>query len=278
MEINKKYRLTLEDESSLRKKINFSATAPVFILIIVFFATVAATIGVLVFANTPLKKQLPGYLKDSERSASEAQHMRLDSLVQVYEVNEAYLNGILSALYPSETDTVVTETKEPVPLSPDSLMDASEEEKKFMETIRERDKYNITYPATAVAQNMRFVPVNNSAVISEKSKDKFQSEILIPTGGTISSIAEGKVISVSSSPKISGAYEVIIQHPKGFLSKISRLNGVTVQPGDRVSAGQIIATRTAGMGTKSNLITLELWHDGEALLPSRYLEQNRDIE
>lgn len=240
-------------------------------ILIVAFVVVAGAFGIFVLASTPLKNYLPGYLKKSERTATEEQHLRLDSLVKVFEVNEAYINGILSALNPSEESERNRMKARPTPLSPDSLMPASEEEKLFMERIRERDKYNIEYAAPAAAQTMLFGSVNNAAVIADDSKDKYQAEIILPVGAPVATVAEGKVISVASSPKASGAYEVIIQHPKGFLSKSSRLTNLTVRPGDRVAAGQIIASGTSKPGLKANYMVFELWHDGDPLIPSRYL-------
>ena len=147
-----------------------------------------------------------------------------------------------------------------------------------MENIRERDKYNISYASPAAAQTMMFGSVNNAAVVSEDSKNKYQAEILLPAGASVSTIAEGKVISVASSPRASGGFEVIIQHPKGFLSKTSRLTGLMIRPGDRVAAGQIIAGGAASSGLKDNHVVFELWHDGDPLIPSRYLNGGTNYE
>lgn len=225
-----------------------------------------------ILASTPMKNYLPGYLKESERTATEEQHLRLDSLARVYEINEAYITGILSALNPSEEklgkDSI---NRKPMPLDLDSLVPASEVEREFMEKIRQQEKYNISIVPQAVAQTMLFGNVNPSAIITEDSKEKYQADIILPVGGSVSAIADGKVISVATSAKSSGGYEVIIQHPNGFLSKSSRLNNLFVQPGDRVTAGQIIASGTVASGMKGNHMVFELWHDGEPLLPASYL-------
>ena len=272
MRIDKRYRITVEDESKLEKKIDLRTRMPILLLIGLGIVAVAGCLGVFILASTPLKNYLPGYLKESERTATEEQHLRLDSLVRVYEVNEAYITGILNALIPTEDESYRgNRERKPTPLSLDSLLPASEEEKAFMESIRERDKYNIPYTSPAAAQTMMFGKVNKAAVITEESKDQYQAEILLPAGGAVTTIAEGKVISVASSPRASGGYEVIIQHPKGFLSKSSRLTNLVVRPGDRLSAGEIIATGTVGEGMRKNVMVFELWHDGDPLIPGRFL-------
>lgn len=272
MRWDRKYRLTVEDESSLEKRVDFSARTPILLLILLGVVVVAGAFGMFILASTPMKSYLPGYLKESERTATEEQHLRLDSLVRVYEVNEAYINGILEALNPPETAEIRDRGERKLtPLSLDSLLPKSEEEREFMERIREREKYNIAYASPAAAQTMMFGNVNKSAVITQDSREKYQAEIIMPIGGAVSTIAEGKVISVASSPRASGGYEVIIQHPKGFLSKSSRLTNLMVRPGDRVIAGQIIAGGTASAGLKANRMVFELWHDGDPLIPAQYL-------
>lgn len=271
---NKKYRITLEDENSLEKRVNFSAPATVLVLFLVAFTVLAGAIGIFVLASTPMKNILPGYLKESERTATEEQHLRLDSLVKIYEVNEAYINGILAALNPTESSPQRVMSKKPVRFSMDSLKGASEDEKNFMEQIRERDKYNIATTPSFQRGTMMLSSINSAAIVSEESKDDFRAEIIVPVGNPIAAVAEGKVISVASSPKSSGGYEVIIQHPNGFLSKTGHLSNVTVRQGDRVSSGQVIALATAKNGVKNNHIILELWHDGDPLIPSRYLHGN----
>lgn len=271
MRLRKKYRITLEDEASLEKKVNFSASGVIFALLLIGFTALAALIGIFILASTPLKNHLPGYLKESERSATEEQHLRLDSLTKVYEVNEAYVKGILSALNPSETEVSKPAVMAHTPLNPDSLMPASSEEKDFMEKIRERDKYNITYASPAAAQSLMFTKVNSHAVLAHDTENSYQAEYVVPQNGYVAAVADGKVISVASSPKFSGAYEVIIQHPKGFVTKTGRLSNLMVKPGDKVVAGQAIATATAKNGAKPNRVVVELWHDGDPLLPSQYL-------
>lgn len=270
MNFKKKYRITLEDESSLEKKINFSARYPVFLILLFFIVVLAGAFGIFILASTPMKNYLPGYLKESERTATEEQHLRLDSLVHVYEVNEAYISGILNALNPNETRVEEKEQHHTV-LNPDSLLPPSDVEKEFMEKIRERDKYNIISTSPVAAHTMMFGNLSPSAVITEDSKEKYKTEIIIPSGSPVTSVAEGKVITVFTNPSESGANEIIIQHPKGFLSKTGRLGNVMVSPGERVTAGQIIAIGTSKNGAKKNLATFELWHNGDQLLPVQYL-------
>lgn len=272
LDLRRKYSIIIEEEASLEKKFYKKARLSFIILFGLGFLFCSLGIVIILFVATPLKTLLPGYLKKSERAATEEQHQRLDSLLRVYEINEAYLSGIWNAINPTLTDTIkAPEKSSSSSLTTDSLLPLSNEERNFVEYIRERDKFNIAVTSIADASTMIFNNLNPSAVISEATRNSYIAEFLLPWEGSIYAIAEGKVISIASSPKASGSYEILIQHPNGFLSKISRLDNLMVTPGERVTSGQIIGSSSRDAGIRSNIVNLELWHDGNPLVPSQYI-------
>lgn len=275
MNFRHRYKLTFEDETNLENKIKVSWKLPVYLLCIFGLLILILGTSIIILAFSPLRNTLPGYLKESERAATEEQHLRLDSVLLVYEINEAYLNNIYNVLEPVDYENPgIIDKKDATALTADSLLPVSKEEREFIEYIRERDKYNIASSTGAEKENMIFDFPHSSAIISEATKDSCTADIIIPHDGEVSAIAEGKVISISSSPWTSGGFEVIIQHPKGYLSKSGRLGNPMVRPGDHVSAGQIISSTSSVSGRRKDLITLELWHNGERLIPARYLKRN----
>ena len=221
---------------------------------------------------TPLKTYLPGYLKDSERAATEQQHQRLDSLLHVYEINQVYLSGLLNAFQPepSTPPSYASDTDNRKYVT-DTILSSSKEELEFIEEIRERNKYNIAVSTMIDSENLMFENINPLAIISEDSKNDYKATVLLPKGASVCTVAEGKIISISSSPNTSGHYEIIIQHPKGFLSKTSNLSMPYVQAGESVIRGQILALPASKNGIQGDRVNFELWHDGNKLIPSRYL-------
>lgn len=91
----RKYRITIEDESHLTEvasgRFTRAGLIGIGLLAFVGFLTVA---GLLV-SLTPLRTLLPGYMKESQRSATEEGLLRLDSLMEAYEVNRAYIDNYL---------------------------------------------------------------------------------------------------------------------------------------------------------------------------------------
>lgn len=232
-------------------------------------------IGAIIVGFTPVKHLLPGYLKDSERAATEEHHMRLDSLQQIYETNAAYISNIMSVLNPSvtssDTATVSEVSQIDVPFSVDSILPTSNEEKKFLSMMRERDKYNISVIAPLAAESMMFSPVNEESVITDKTKNSVKAEVILSKRAPVAAIADGRVIAISQSVRDGGGTAVVIQHAKGFLSRCNRLGTVLIEPGDLVTGGQIIALTASGNSRKNEIITIEMWHNGNQLIPYDYL-------
>ncbi len=276
MKTKKRYTLILEDGSRLEKIIQVSASPIKYVIACIIISLFFMSIGALIVGVTPAKNLLPGYLKDSERAATEEHHMRLDSLQHLYETNAAYISNIMAVLNPTmpNPDTI---SKAPmvsqidVPFSADSILPTSYEERKFLSMMREREKYNISVIAPLAAESMMFMSVNEESIVTNNTKDAVKAEIILSKGSPVAAIADGRVIAVSQSVREGGGTAVTIQHQKGFLSRCNRLGTVLIEPGDMVTRGQIIALTESGNSRKNEIITIEMWHNGNQLIPYDYL-------
>jgi len=271
MKTHSRYKVTIEDESRLETVAEYSAAPVKWFLLGGFAVLLIMTVGALVLSFTPARNLLPGYLKESERTANQMQLLRLDSLKMAYETNAAFLDNIMNMLNPVSTrqDTAVPSAT--IPLTPDSLLPTSQEEETFVAMMREREKYNISVIAPLAAESLMFSSINENSVVSESSRSSERAEFIVAKGSPVSAIADGTIIAVSQSMRDGGA-TIIIQHPKGFLSRISRLGTVLVETGDHVAGGQIIALTNRGNGKKGELVYLEMWHNGDSLVPYEYIE------
>lgn len=273
MNLKHRYKVSIDDESNLENKVKVSWKLHSYIICLIGLLSIVIIIAMALLAFSPLRNYLPGYLKESERAATEEQHLRLDSVLHIYDINEAYLDNMFNALDPViDVNQEISDKKNTPLLSPDSLLPASLEEREFMEYIRERDKYNIASSVGLELETIMFEQPHTAAVITEGSKNSYTAEFILPHGAYVSAVAEGKVISIGTTPHTAGGYDIIIQHPKGFLSKCSRLGKPIIKQGDHVSTGQIISATTSESGRMRDKITLELWHNGDRLIPSRYLK------
>ena len=274
---NRRYKVTVEDESRLENVVQTSAPLSTYIVWCAVAVILLMTFGVLLLGFTPIKTLLPGYLKASERSATEEQHLRLDSLLEVYDANELFIANLQNVLNPKNLDLSAESFKNEsaVSLSPDSLLPVSPEEMTFAEEMREKEKYNINISAPLAAESMLFVPLSNESVVTDSSKNLPEAEVVLAKGSSIGSIADGKVISLSKSLDKKEGNSIIIQHRKGFLSRISHLGTIMVKPGDEVIAGQTVAHSMQPSPDNKNSVYLEIWHNGNKLIPYQYIGNSK---
>ncbi|MBD5357246.1 MAG: M23 family metallopeptidase [Bacteroides sp.] len=279
MKAKSRYIITIENESRLENVFRVSMSPWKITLTGAVILILLLSLGALILYITPAHTLLPGYLKDSERAETEEQHMRLDSLQNAYQINDYFLSNIMHVLDTEREvfSDVKTENRDSLRYASDSIIPTSQEERNFVAMMRERDKYNISIVAPLAAESMMFSSVNEESIISDDSRHSTKAKIIISKRSPVAAIADGTVISVSQSLKEGGGTAVLIQHPKGFLSRCSRLGTVLIEAGDKVSGGQIIALTTNGNARNNEIINIEMWHNGTPLIPYEYLgEPNSD--
>jgi len=270
MKKHSRYKITIEDESRLENLAEYSATSLRWAVFGIATALFLMISGALTAFLTPVRNLLPGYLKESERTASEMQMLRLDSLRMAYEKNAAFLDNIMNVIKPAEYTADTVEMKMADPPTLDSILPTSGDEERFVAMMREREKYNISILAPLAAESLMFAPVNDESVFTDTSRKSLKGEVVMAKGSTVATIADGTVIAVSQTIRDGGS-TIIIQHPKGFLSRISRLGTVLVEPGDIVTGGQIIALSNQGNARKGEIICIEMWRNGDRLVPYDYI-------
>jgi len=271
MKKNRKYRITIDDESRLRDIVSFSMQPWKWVVTIILWLIVSLLFAGMLIYITPLRQLLPGYMKRGERAATEVGMLRLDSLSEAYQRNEAYLANIMTVL-----DTDRTPAAPPASpatgsmLATDSLTEASETERRFVAEVREREKYNISVVAPLAADAMMFVPVSPESIITTDSRGSHTAHVVMAQGESPAAVADGRVVGIFSSPATHGNV-MIIQHAKGFLSSYSHLGTLLAEVGDEVTGGQIIAFASKDSGLNGSDIYLRMWHNGTPLIPYEYV-------
>ena len=132
-----KYRVKIYDEAHLVDRGSFSVSwlkvALISFGIMVFFIMVG--IGIVWF--TPLQKRLPGYMPPEQRAKTEESYLRVDSLLELYKVHQAYLDNVVKVLDTDRAPDLPDTVGSPVPFMPDSLLVSSEIELKFLKKMEE---------------------------------------------------------------------------------------------------------------------------------------------
>lgn len=266
-----RYRIKIEDESRLTTIFEVILRPRGLVLVVLAGAAGFVVLGALLVMVTPLRSLLPGYLKQSERSATEVGILRLDSIATAYEQNQRFFASVMRVL---DTDRVPNDTAglavSPDKLSADSLMATSSAERAFVDAMKERERFNISVLAPLAADGMIFAPVSPNAVFLAQSRGDTEAEILLPADEPVRSVADGAVLASYYSPA-DGGYVVIVQHPKGFVSRLSRLGRPLVAAGDQVNSGQVVALPPPPDRRSQRRLRVMMWHNGVPLVPFDYI-------
>lgn len=271
MKALKKYRITIEDESRLRKVASVSAR-PVSLWIagVGIFLLMLLISSVIIMA-TPLRTLLPGYLKQGARTAAEEGMLRIDSIRDAYNLNAQYLSNILTILDTDRTPTdSVSKSATPNELPPDSLLPASPREREFISQMKDREIYNVSVLAPIAGEQLQIYPVAAGAILSEGSANNLKVRILTPKENPVCAISDGRVLAVqNNSPE--GGSSIVLQHDYGFATRYSHTGTPTIAPGAYVEGGAVIAHGATGGAVSPGYFFLEMWYDGSPISPDKYL-------
>lgn len=268
-----RYRLTVEDEAHLSRVVNVRLSPWLACSGVLLVLALLTMLAIAIIMYTPLKTLLPGYLPPQERQATMDDVLKVDSLQQLYEINESYLQNVLTLL---DTDRSagdsVKSASMTVKTSGDSLLTASRREKEFRQMMDERERFNLSILAPLAADGMVFRDPAPGYAFARGSENERVASVILPQNELVHSLTDGVVTDVHYSP--AGGNVVIIQHANGFLSRWSRLGLPLVEEGQEVSAGEVIAPPNSGTG-RTSTVTLEIWRNGTRLIPFNILRGER---
>lgn len=257
----KRYRMVFINDNTLNTVWTLRLTrARVWALGALCVAAIAALV-VCVVVWSPVSYLLPGYMRPEQRRTTVDNTLRVDSLLAAAETQNAYMANIINIIAGPDS-TAASAPEAPAEIA-DTLMTATANERAFVESWLQRERGNLSVLSPIVAEGMLFRSPSLSATLVEGS----DNELAVGRAEPIVAIADGIVVDIR--PDSRGSLVATVQHPNDFLSIISGLSDVTVAPGRRVVAGQVIG-RASGAR-----IALTVWHQGsqQPLIPLLKLQQ-----
>lgn len=267
----RKYKITVEDESHISEIASAHFTIPLICVIAVSLIILGLIISGLIIIHTPLRRMLPGYLQESQRSATEYGLLRLDSLMEVYEKDRAFLDNFLKVTdidrNPTDSAGISRVINEEIK---DTLIGPGKNERAFMASMEENERFNVSVVAPLAAENMIFYPLAGSGIFSENTRNSTDGKVIIPKEENVRSAAEGTVLAVYYSAAENG-YVIVLQHNHGFATSYIHAGNPLVAVGDNVKGGQAIAWSPSPDGKGLRSYTIRMWHNGLPMIPFEYL-------
>lgn len=269
-------RISVDDDASLQRVGSWRLTGGRILLLLAGFLLTSSAVGLLIVWGSPLKRILPGYLAQGQRAATEQTLLRLDSLRDISRQQEFYVRSLSRAYAgpPSAQADSLAAVGRRLMLTPDSLAGPSRKEREFVESMRGRDRYDLSVIAPLDAEGLTFYPLNEAAIFLTDTRSMLRASVVLGGDTPIGAVCDGTVIAVASSPKLR-RYVVTIQHPNGFLSRVSDTGLPLVEEGDKIYGSQGVALPPPPAADGRRVVVLEMWHDGTPLLPYDYVETRR---
>lgn len=272
-----KRQLSMRDRTTdeLHWKMNLSPLGFGGALIAVVVIIVGALL--LLMAYTSILDILPGYRTKSERTreALVESVMRIDlmerNMAELLAYNEAVatiMGGSTPALHSTVmTDTIRYDKSRILPTRADSLLRAALES-----TTGEYSLAN-TKPLKSEAA-MFSAPMRGTITRNFDAPESSYDVAIMPLDGedAVAAIENGTVIATESMAE--GTKSVTIQHSDGYISVYKSLGEVLVRKGQAVQSGAVIGRLSNADATEESTSTelgFELWRDGTAVDPERYI-------
>jgi murein DD-endopeptidase MepM/ murein hydrolase activator NlpD len=164
-------------------------------------------------------------------------------------------------------------------ITPATLASISEEEMKpttadlkLREDVSREDKYNLFEKAKPRVSVVFFPPVKGMVTDKFDPKQKhYAVDVALAKNTPIKSILGGTVIFADWTPNTGNV--VIIRHNSGFISVYKHAASLTVDQGDKVRTGEVIALAgSTGQESTGVHLHFELWKDGYPIDPSIFIE------
>lgn len=272
--VRSKYKLSFFNENSLEEVWTFrlSRLGAFMGLLLLLFMVFAAV--VFLFAATPLKTLLPGYLKTEARAKIVDNALLLDSLERKIDLQEKYVNS-LRVILSGEISFDSISVTDSLPVFPqrDSLLEQSRTSLDFIQKFEDEEKYTLTVLSNTLPTDgfIFYPPVKGTVTqIFNPAVKHFGVDVSAPKNAAVAAVLDGTVISASYT--IETGYVIEIQHSNDFIS-IYKYNAQLLKTvGEKVIGGEKIALAGNGDGDeKTPLLEFQLWHKGQPLNPLEYI-------
>ncbi len=273
MQKKKKYILSVEDRSRLQNIIEVNFTRLQAILGIVVIMIIIFLLSLCLIRFTPLRRLMQNSddVRTADRGTATEALLYIDSLQQATAMNQAYLDNLARVFDTKRISGDSTTLRATVSaLPPDSLLDRSDREQAFINMMDERERYNTSVLASIAAEGVRMQRVSPTGVQSKRSQGKLVTEIIIPASEMVYSTSEGCVLDVNYVPT-ERSYSILVQQPRGFVTRYGQMGRILVKRGDHLSGGTPIGYPSSISSVHKGIITIEMWHNGNRVVPEEYI-------
>lgn len=269
------FRLSLIDDETHRKiwSTKFTRISIVVALITVFVVLSALMFALVAF--TPIRTFIPGYPDARTKHAAIENAIRIDSLENVvlrWELYSENLRRVVDGETPLKIDSLLDLRKRSKEAAPDPK-EAARKDSLLRKQVDSEHRFAISEkaPRTLPIEGMHFFSPLHGVVSQGYDKALHPYiDITAPENSVVMAVLDGTVISAGWSDE--DGYTIQIQHGGNIVSVYKHNQKLMKKAGEKVTAGMPVAiVGNAGKLSDGNHLHFELWHNGEAVDPTKYI-------
>ena len=246
-------------------------------VLVTAITVIVVTISVIfcIIAFTPVRALIPGYPDARTKHDAIQNAIRIDSLENVITKWELYsenLRRVVDGQEPLKIDSLMEVRRSAASTAAD-MKEIAQKDSLLRKEVADEDRFDIKSNSsrTLPIEGMHcFTPLKG--VVSQGYDKALHPyiDITAPGNSVVMSVLDGTVISDGWTD--TEGYTIRIQHEGDIISVYEHNQKLMKKTGDKVTAGTPIAI-LGGTGSLSDgeHLHFELWHKGEAVVPTKYI-------
>ena len=269
------FRLSLIDDRSHKQLFTIHFTRTTFFVMIISIIVMLSAIVFSITAFTPVRTFIPGYPDAHTKRAAIQNAIKIDSLESViyrWELYSENIKRVVEGKEPLKIDSLINNVQT-AKASSEEVAALQKQDSLLREEVKKEEQFDIS------DRGKRDLPIEGvhfftplKGVVSQGYDAAVHPyiDITAPSGSVVKATLDGTIVFAGWSDD--SGYTIQIQHEGDIISIYKHNEKLLKKAGEKVTAGSPIAlVGNTGELTTGDHLHFELWHKGETVDPTRYI-------